>query len=596
MLKKGSPVCWMIVALFLFVIGTSATRAAGDGMRESPIEIRSVRDNFVTFTNANHPGNRIGYRFFEHEPIVWGEIPVSDEQAAIETGEVERLIEQFEKREDVFVSRRQIDGEGKWVKMTWSYYMVPVADGIEILLTIETYKHGLPEYYGVQQCFRLGGTGNSEWRREIACTPAFSEYDLWTRGDSSRSLTSVLRSGVWQRLPASWESVGARTPLGLAVDAMLGSGRYAERVGPYQSRMLAPIDNGLIARTGIEGNWVAALHWERTSHVSNHHPADCLHAIVNLGAVPPFSKRALRGKIYWFEGTLEALQRVHKRDGQNPGRVTVASCQFPVSADIEQNGGWIEKQMRQARIRDADLVHFPECALSGYGGVDLEDTGQINWERLRARTSSILGRARELKLWVLLGSTHPLSPPHKPHNSVYVIDPDGRIADRYDKRFCTRGDLKHYSPGGHFVVFEVNGVRCGVLICYDLRFPELYREYVKLDIQLLFQSFYNARQRPGAIHPKIMPVTMQARAATNSFFISLTNSCAPNSWPCYFINPDGLIRGVLPADRPGILISRVNTSQKYYDASAPYRDRAIGGLLHSGDVVDDPRSTDRNGY
>ena len=46
-------------------------------------------------------------------------------------------------------------------------------------------------------------------------------------------------------------------------------------------------------------------------------------------------------------------------------------------------------------------------------------------------------------------------------NSLYVINRDGEVIDRYDKRFCTGGDLQHYSPGDHFVTFDVNDVRCG---------------------------------------------------------------------------------------------------------------------------------------
>ena len=136
-------------------------------------------------------------------------------------------------------------------------------------------------------------------------------------------------------------------------------------------------------------------------------------------------------------------------------------------------------------------------------------------------------------------------------------------------------------------------MNCGLLICYDVRFPELYREYRKLGTDLIFQSFYNARQDKGSIHPLIMPTTAQARAATNYFYISLTNSSAPESWPCYFITPDGLVQNKLPLNEPGILISDVDINTSFYDASRPYRENAINGKLNSGDTLQDPRSTDR---
>ena len=176
---------------------------------------------------------------------------------------------------------------------------------------------------------------------------------------------------------------------------------------------------------------------------------------------------------------------------------------------------------------------------------------------------------------------------------MYVINDEGKIVDRYDKRFCTGGDLKHFSPGDHFVNFDLNGLNCGLLICYDVRFPELYREYRKRNTDLIFHSFYNARQKKGSIHPVIMPVTSQARAATNYFYISLTNSSAQESWPCHFITPDGLIQNKLAPNVPGILISSVDISQKFYDASKPFREKAINGILNSGETVKDPHSENR---
>lgn len=278
------------------------------------------------------------------------------------------------------------------------------------------------------------------------------------------------------------------------------------------------------------------------------------------------------------------------------GRLLVATCQFPVSADVNANAEWIRKQLRQAHALHADIVHFSECALSGYAGVDHKTLDDFNWAKQRESLESILSLADELDLWVVLGSAHPLKKGVKPHNSLYVINSEGKIVDRYDKRFCTGGDLKHYSPGDHFVTFDVKGVRCGLLICYDIRFPELYRQYHTMGVQLMFHSFYNARQKEGSIHPKIMPPTAQARAATNHMFLSVNNSCAPRSWESLFITPDGLIQQKLPLDQAGIMTNLMDTTRKYYDASRPYRLDCINGKWHSGDTIDDPRSMNRQGY
>ena len=55
------------------------------------------------------------------------------------------------------------------------------------------------------------------------------------------------------------------------------------------------------------------------------------------------------------------------------GKLTVATCQFPVTGDIDRNFAYIARQMRRASQQKADVAHFPECALSGYAGVDFHD-------------------------------------------------------------------------------------------------------------------------------------------------------------------------------------------------------------------------------
>jgi predicted amidohydrolase len=283
-----------------------------------------------------------------------------------------------------------------------------------------------------------------------------------------------------------------------------------------------------------------------------------------------------------------------KTDKPGNGKIRVASCQFPVSADIKANYQYIEEQMIEANLRKADVVHFPECALSGYPGTDMMTLEGFKWAELHNLTDSVTALAKKLNIWVILGSLHKLSGTNKPHNSLYVITPEGKILDRYDKRFCTGTDLQYCSPGDHFVTFDINGVKCGLLICYDIRFPELYREYRKLGCDLIFQSFYNARMETGAIHPIIMHISAQAHAATNYFYMSLTNSSAPESWPCYFITPDGLVQNNLTPNKAGILISDVDISEVFYDASKEYRQNAMSGKLNSGETVKDPFSSDRS--
>ena len=141
---------------------------------------------------------------------------------------------------------------------------------------------------------------------------------------------------------------------------------------------------------------------------------------------------------------------------------------------------YVGRQMRTSRELGADAAHFPEACLSGYAGTDFKSYRGYDWDLLEACMRQVLELARQLRLWVILGSTHRLTGRHRPHNSVYIINDRGMLVDRYDKMFCSggrderTGDLAHYSPGNHFTVFNVNGIRCGVLICYDYSFQSCY--------------------------------------------------------------------------------------------------------------------------
>jgi len=262
------------------------------------------------------------------------------------------------------------------------------------------------------------------------------------------------------------------------------------------------------------------------------------------------------------------------------GKLKIATCQFAVGRSIERNARRIVDYMRKAKRAAADIVHFSECALSGYVGTDFPNFDGYDWDLLAKKTQDIQGLAKKLKLWVVLGSTHRRKGGAKPYNSLYLISPAGKIIDRYDKRFCTPGDLRRLTPGGRFVYFTVNGVKCSLLICFDLRFPEIYRRLYKQGVNCIFQSFYNARQKGPSVHTHIMRQSMQCRAATNHFWVSMANSSGYYSpYPSCFIQPDGVIVRQLRQNKAGIMVNTVDLSRRFYDPMAGFRELAIAGKL-----------------
>ncbi len=301
-------------------------------------------------------------------------------------------------------------------------------------------------------------------------------------------------------------------------------------------------------------------------------------------------------------------------------KLAIATCQFPTSDDIDSNFRYVSRLMRNACEQGAEVAHFPEACLSGYVGSDIESCKNINWTNLEKLTNELIALASKLDLWLILGSTHRLSAPHKPHNSLYIINSDGKLIDRYDKRFCggnkseTSSDLAHYTPGNHLSLFKIKEIQCGTLICHDYRYPELYREYKRNGVQLIFHSFHAANIKSeiletmesevgienhiynsGKTYPSItMPASMVASAAASHMWISCPNSSAKEScWGSFFVRADGVITGKLERHSAGILLSQVDTESEIYDSTNDWRDRALSGKLHSGTLVQDQRSNNR---
>ena len=250
------------------------------------------------------------------------------------------------------------------------------------------------------------------------------------------------------------------------------------------------------------------------------------------------------------------------------GKLKVATCQFPVSGNIEDNGEYIRGYIKKAASQEADVVHFCEFALSGYPGLDFPSYKNYDWERLRLETHKVQSVARENRIWVVLGSSHYISPEERPTICLYVISDSGEIVDRYDKCFVA----EDCTPGNHRVIITLKGVKCGFLICYDLFFPEIYNLYRHKGVEVMFHSFYAGDPRDWLW--EILPAMLRTRAADNGMWIVATNSSAKYSClPACFVRPDGSIAKSLKTGIPGILF------HEFPDDTV--MDETLRGLSHS---------------
>lgn len=234
--------------------------------------------------------------------------------------------------------------------------------------------------------------------------------------------------------------------------------------------------------------------------------------------------------------------------------VVVAGIQFPVVGDVRVNGAHIERGMRAAKAQGAALVLTPETALTGYAWSDVTTWEGYDWETLREETARLQGVARALELWLLLGTTHFVDEGTRPMNAVYVIDPRGEIVDRYDKSMLTDPDQLMYSAGDHPVVVEIGGVKMGVLVCYDVCYPEMVARYRDMGCSVVLHAFYNAGFDGPNILDEVKPAWIRVRAADNQIHVVAVNSSrAHASWGSRVARPDGSIADEIDRHAVGLV-------------------------------------------
>jgi predicted amidohydrolase len=259
--------------------------------------------------------------------------------------------------------------------------------------------------------------------------------------------------------------------------------------------------------------------------------------------------------------------------------IKIATCQHPITGDVRSNASWVRKQIRYAARQGADVVHFSETNLSGYAGGDLQEINYEDYPLLQKELLGIQNLAAQRKIWVIVGSHHFDPGMQKPYNSLYLISEMGEIAGRYDKRYLygPEGEIEHahYTPGLDKLEFELKGFKCGLLICHEWRYPELYREYHKSGVSIVFHSWYDgglSREdflSEGKELGELITGYVRGNAANNYLWISgSNNSRKESSFPAFMVQPDGKILGRLKRNKAGVIITQVRNSDSFEDPSA----------------------------
>ena len=232
---------------------------------------------------------------------------------------------------------------------------------------------------------------------------------------------------------------------------------------------------------------------------------------------------------------------------ENPNAVHICSAQ--IAGVWEDPDATLKKAgifVRHAAASGAAMVCFPEQFATGWdpcSGAHAEDTSgstvSILRELAKENNISVLGSFRE--------RTENL-----PKNTAIVIGSDGNILSEYAKihLFSYGSEHKGFTPGSELGIFTLGPLTCGIAICYDLRFPELFRLYAKKGVQAVFVP---AAWPAGRM--KHWELFITVRACENQIYVTGINTTGRTP-------VDQYVGGSMTADPHGAVISRANEAEQ----------------------------------
>lgn len=246
---------------------------------------------------------------------------------------------------------------------------------------------------------------------------------------------------------------------------------------------------------------------------------------------------------------------------------------FP--GDPAANAAALAQTARAALAADADLLLCPECWLAGYNIPEL--CGRLAEPRDGPWTTRIAEIARTCGIAIVYGYAERDQVGGETYNAVLAIGPRGDAFGYYRKAHLF-GDFgrKLYRPGDHFATtFVLDGWRIGMLICYDVEFPEAVRSVALTGADLI----------PTALADEydwVPDVIVPARAVENRVFIAHGNRAGTEGDMCFLgkswlARPDNSAIVVVGAAE-ALLIAKIGRETITAAATFPYRSESCLAL------------------
>ena len=216
----------------------------------------------------------------------------------------------------------------------------------------------------------------------------------------------------------------------------------------------------------------------------------------------------------------------------------IGAYQFADTGDIQKNYQVIEHAARMACAERVRLLVFPECALTGYPPVNVKSCEAIDFPLLDGHIEKLKLLSSDCNLFIICGAV--LKKNDRLYNSMPVFTPDGGMAETYYKRALWGWDKDQFVPGKTMGIYEIDGYRIGVRICFEVRFPEYFRELFKAKTDLNIVAFSDVNDQENLARYELIKAHLITRASENACPILSVNHTKPfQTAPTAFFDENG---------------------------------------------------------
>lgn len=237
----------------------------------------------------------------------------------------------------------------------------------------------------------------------------------------------------------------------------------------------------------------------------------------------------------------------------------VAAYQFSVSGAIENNFKSICGAAREASGRGARLLLLPECALCGYPPIE-NRIENIDFALLEAKEKELCALSAELNLSIAAGTIRRVE--GKNFNTLMLTGGAKGTICYYEKRALWGWDLEHFSPGRTEGLAEADGWKIGLRICFEVRFPEYFRELYRLGAELCLMGFCDHSEKPNPERYELLTSCLRTRAMENLMPVLSCNSISRcQTAPSALFDQNGYILKEAPRDREYLLTADLSRQE-----------------------------------